>query len=435
MFFTHLGIAARNLAQHKKRTLFLGLALASVTGLLVVLGALTQGIQDTMLRSASTLMTGHVNIGGFYKVTAGMAAPLVTDAQKVLDTARPQIPELDYAVMRGRGYAKAVSESASMDLVLGGIDVGAERDFRGVVQIASGSLDELARPGTILLFEEQAKRLKVTAGDALTLVAPTTRGMNNTADVRVGAVARNLGVLSSFCAFMPTGTLNELYQMNSTATGAIQLYLKDPADSAKVSARLREVFAKAGWRVMDPDPQAYFIKLMMSVTREDWTGQKLDMTTWEDEISFLSWVIGAINGLTLLLVFILMVIIVAGIASTMWIAIRERTRELGTLRAIGMHRRAVLRMILLEALLLGLLGTGAGVLGGGLFCGLLNSAAIKVPEAAQMLLMSDTLTLALRAGPIAGAAGVITLVATLAALFPALHAARLEPVTAMHHIG
>ena len=39
-----------------------------------------------------------------------------------------------------------------------------------------------------------------------------------------------------------------------------------------------------------------------------------------------------------------------GIMNTMWIAIRERTREIGTLRAIGMQRRAVLWMFLLEAL-------------------------------------------------------------------------------------
>ena len=48
--------------------------------------------------------------------------------------------------------------------------------------------------------------------------------------------------------------------------------------------------------------------------------------------------------------------------NTMWIAIRERTREIGTLRAIGMQRRAVLRMFLLESLMLGLVGTVGGAL-------------------------------------------------------------------------
>ena len=40
----------------------------------------------------------------------------------------------------------------------------------------------------MLIFEEQGKRLGVKVGDQLTIAAPTARGMNNTADVRVVAV-------------------------------------------------------------------------------------------------------------------------------------------------------------------------------------------------------------------------------------------------------
>lgn len=61
-----LTIAARNLIQQKKRTLLLGSAIASVTMLLVLLTGISNGIQDTMLRAATTLSTGHVNIGGFF---------------------------------------------------------------------------------------------------------------------------------------------------------------------------------------------------------------------------------------------------------------------------------------------------------------------------------------------------------------------------------
>ena len=61
-----------------------------------------------------------------------------------------------------------------------------------------------------------------------------------------------------------------------------------------------------------------------------------------------------------MLVILLMVIVAVGIMNTMWIAIRERTREIGTLRAIGMQRTQVLWMFLIEAFLLGLAGTAAG---------------------------------------------------------------------------
>ena len=110
---------------------------------------------------------------------------------------------------------------------------------------------------------------------------------------------------------------------------------------------------------MAPDPRAFWMKFQ-SVAREDWTGQKLDVTTWEDEISFMTWTLKALQGLSVVLIVILIAIIIIGIMNTMWIAIRERTREIGTLRAIGMHRREVLWMFLLESLMLGLFAHGGG---------------------------------------------------------------------------
>ena len=52
------------------------------------------------------------------------------------------------------------------------------------------------------------------------------------------------------------------------------------------------VLAAAGYRVMDADPRAFWEKFE-TVNREGWTGQKLDVTTWEDEISFIQWILTA----------------------------------------------------------------------------------------------------------------------------------------------
>ncbi len=435
MIFVDLQIAARNLVKHTKRNLLLGGAIAAVTALLVLMGALTQGIRSAMLESASTLMTGHVNVGGFFKITSGTSAPLVTDYQRALEDARRLVPELDYVTVRGRGWAKAVSERSSMDLVLAGVDVAREPGFRRVVRVKEGSLDDLARPGTVLLFEDQAKRLEVRVGDAITLSAPTARGMNNTADVRVGAIARNLGILSSFNAFLPSDTLRQLYQLNASTTGAIHLYLKDPARANQVAARLRDGLARAGWRVMDADPKPYWEKLMGKVNSEDWVGQKLDVTTWEDELTFISWILKAVLVLTGVLLFILLVIVVIGILNTLAIAIRERTREIGTLRAIGMRRGKVLWLFLMEAALLGLAGGAVGALVGVGVASGLNAARIAVPEGVQMFLMQQHLTLTVLGRAVVGDALFVAAVTTLAAVLPAVHAARLKPVTAMHHIG
>ncbi len=95
----------------------------------------------------------------------------------------------------------------------------------------------------------------------------------------------------------------------------------------------------------------------------------------------------------MVLMIILVAIVVTGIMNTMWIAIRERTREIGTLRAIGMHRRAVARMFLLESLLLGLFGTAAGAVAAAAIAAGINALNIAVPLTVQLFLMSDHLRL------------------------------------------
>ena len=122
--------------------------------------------------------------------------------------------------------------------------------------------------------------------------------------------------------------------------------------------------------------------------------------------------------------------------NTMWIAIRERTREIGTLRAIGMHRREVLWMFLLESLMLGLFATLCGVARGrgdrgrpqrGPHPGAVGPAVL--PDVA------GTCTCRCTARCCSARSSLITIVTGLAALYPSLRAARLRPVVAMSHFG
>jgi ABC-type lipoprotein release transport system permease subunit len=435
MIANDLLLAGRNLLRHTRRTVILASAMAIVTTLLVLLTSLTNGIESAMMESATTLMTGHVNVGGFFKITAGSAVPLVSDYEKVLATAKQQVPELDYAVVRGRGFAKAVSESASMDIVLTGVDVATEPKFAKVIVPLAGKLEDLRQPGTMLLFQGQAERLKVKVGDTVTLSAPTARGVNNTADVRVAVVARNIGILSMFSAFIEQRTLWQLYGIAPTATGAIHLFLKDPAAAPAVASRLRAKLADAGWRVMDPNADPYWKKLMFSVPSEDWTGQKLDVTIWKDELGDFDAFMRGVRIVTAILITILMIVVVVGIANTLVIAVRERTREIGTLRAIGMQRTKVLWLFVLEMGLLALLGTVGGAVLGGLIGLGLNGAAIHIPDSMQMFLVQERLTFVLQPWAVLRYVAWLTGVVVFVSIFPALRAARLEPITAMHHIG
>ena len=110
MFATDLQIATRNLLRHTRRNLFLGAAIAGVTLLLVLLNGLAAGMERSILESATTLMTGHVNVGGFFKITTGTAAPLVTDYEKVAAAMEKVVPELESWSVRGRGWGKEQAE-------------------------------------------------------------------------------------------------------------------------------------------------------------------------------------------------------------------------------------------------------------------------------------------------------------------------------------
>jgi len=392
-------------------------------------------MEASMMESALTLLTGHVNVGGFYKVTSGSAAPLVADYPKLLAEVKEHVPEVDYVTVRGRGWAKAVSESSSMDLVLAGVDVAHEPAFRKTLRILQGKLDDLGQPGTMLLFEGQADRLKVKVGDVVTISAPTARGVNNTADLRVVVVAKNVGLLSAFSAFVQADALRTLYGLNAATTGALHVYLKDPAAGPAVAARLRQEIARMGWRVMEPEAQPYWMKLMLKVPSEDWTGQKIDVTTADDEMGQFKQFILALRVVSSILVIVLMIVVVIGILNTLAIAIRERTREIGTLRAIGMQRRKVLWLFVLETALLGILGTAGGACVASALAGLVNAAAFSLPEAVQVFLSQEKLHFLLQPSTIAGDVILLALVTVLASVFPARRAARLKPITAMHQIG
>jgi putative ABC transport system permease protein len=120
-----------------------------------------------------------------------------------------------------------------------------------------------------------------------------------------------------------------------------------------------------------------------------------------------------------------------GIVNTMIMAIYERTREIGTLKAIGASRGDIRGMFMLEAGLIGLLGGAVGIVGGWLLGILLNQVIgwyierEELPIAATFFVTPWWLALA--------ALGFAALVGVVAGLYPAARAARLDPLVALRY--
>ena len=120
-----------------------------------------------------------------------------------------------------------------------------------------------------------------------------------------------------------------------------------------------------------------------------------------------------------------------GVANTMMMAIYERTREIGVLKALGATSGEVRRMFTADAILLGIIGGFVGVIFGTLlgrlvdWLGHLYLESEGVIGIGQMSIVPPWL--AIGALVFAGFIGV------LGGLYPAARAARLDPVVALKH--
>ena len=126
--------------------------------------------------------------------------------------------------------------------------------------------------------------------------------------------------------------------------------------------------------------------------------------------------LGAIAGISLLVGGI-------GIMNIMLVSVTERTREIGIRKAVGAKRRDILIQFLLEAAILSLVGGGIGIIGGWLM-----SQAISLIDIGGMTIRSvvspDIVILAI---------SVSVFIGLVSGIYPAMRAARLNPIDALHY--
>jgi putative ABC transport system permease protein len=124
-----------------------------------------------------------------------------------------------------------------------------------------------------------------------------------------------------------------------------------------------------------------------------------------------------------------------GVINTMVMSISERTREIGTLRAIGAQKSQVIRLFLSESLLIGLIGAIGGV-----FIGIIISAILPYFSSSVannfggLGLLQGRLATTVTASNIVLCMGLGIAVGVLAGIYPALRASRMNPVEALRHV-
>ncbi len=132
-----------------------------------------------------------------------------------------------------------------------------------------------------------------------------------------------------------------------------------------------------------------------------------------------------------LILFLIVVVAAFNIVSTLVMVVADRTREIGILKAMGMTRRGILRVFVLQGAWIGVVGTVAGTLLGLVLCWVLGRyQLIPIPPEVYFV---DHLPVSVEVLDVVQIVAASIAVAFAATIYPALQASRLEPVDAIRH--
>lgn len=260
-------------------------------------------------------------------------------------------------------------------------------------------------PYGVEMAEGLAQHLSIEPGEDGVIMGTTLEGQMNAMDIRV------MGVYDS-----GSDATNDKVMRIPFAL-ARSLYDTDKAD--------RIVVLLDDWK----KTEAMRDRLLATLERN---GIRCEIRTWKDLSLFYGKVRGMFDMIFLFLFCIVLIIVVMSTINTMGMAVLERTREIGTLRALGIKRRGVTMLFAMEGALLGLLGCAAGVGLNVLVWAVIRAAGptytppgVSTPVPLIVNLVPETMVTLLI---------FVVFLALVSAILPARRAARQNVVEALAHV-
>lgn len=329
MNFMWLKFAVQNTLRNRRRSLVtVSIAALGTAGILLAGGFALYTYES--LAEAAARDSGHLVLGKPDQFVKDEETPLqhgldnATELRNQLladPAVRSVLPKIEFSGLISNG---------DKSIVMIGLGVEPDSEFaikgpfltvnQGQV-LASGS----AEP-EVMLGDALARNLKAQPGSSLTLLASTTDGALNAMDVRVkGIFATGTPEIDKRLVYADIATTQRL--LNTQKVSSLGVFLSRMAQTQPMQAQ----FAKAH--------------------------PALTVQTWEDQAFFYKSVRDLYNRIFGALGLIIGVIVVFVVTNAMSMAIIERTREIGTLRALGTLPSQMLRTLSLEGMVLG--GVGA----------------------------------------------------------------------------
>jgi putative ABC transport system permease protein len=408
-------LALRNLARNRRRTaISLAVVATGTAALLLTAGFVAfsfEGLSEAMIHGG----LGHLEVAPL-SATEGRTATLERPVAQGLDdwrSVQQQIERLPGVLaaaptLHVAGMASTAAGRSAAFLGVAG-DPVRERRMGFTVKLRQGAplADAAPREGEdqVMVAQGLAQALGVGAGDRMTLLAVDPDGMLNALDVTVAGVY-STGVQELDTRFLKLH-LHSAQRLLATASASNLVVTLDRTDRTdEIRARLLTLLA-------DHEPP-------------------LAIVPWAERAPFYRQVRALYQGIFWFLGAIVFALVVLAASNTLTMAVMERVREFGTLRAIGTSVGQVAGLVALEALWLGLLGAALGdLLGAGLIVAL-NRLDIRMPPPPGAV---DPIDLQLLFVPEAFAGVVVLMlgVLALASLGPILRVSRLRIVAALTH--
>ena len=437
-------LSVRYLFQAKKRNRLVGAAVAAATLLLVLSMGLLQGVADRVVEVSSILGGGQVHVLGYLKNRRSFGTFAIDKRDEVMALAQRLVPDA-FVDDRIRGLTGLSSNNSETTCIFYyGVDIAKDRGLAEVLVPAPrheyvdgagaevvGDIERLREPHSVVIFAEQARKLGVDVNDTITLRVTATQAIESAVDATVVAVVRDVPDFSNFFCYSDKETARTLLTLQPTQTTIVGLRLPSIRRIDEAAATLREGFAAANWELSIPRSTQAIFKLW-DAWSESWIGQRFEIGPWSNEMWWMDWRVHASKIILIVLTAMLCLVVGLGAISATTVAVRSRTVELGTLRALGISPAQLVGMVLLETALLAVMAVGLGAAVGLVIVAAVNGAGVTLANStARYLLFGDTLHMAVSYGHLFFVLFLMVCITVAAALYPAAQAARIGPTDAM----
>ena len=416
-----LKLALRGLLRNRRRSLVTLLAISFGFSAIVLFAGYTHNVYGGLARqSIHGEMLGHLTLSkrgmrqeGKLDPERYMLTAAEVEAIAGLLKAEPHVemvaPRLAFSGLVSNGRASTIFVAESIE------PAAMERLQRNVLTEAekkSGMFDRLrkqldpAHPEVVELSEGLADMLHLAAGGQAQMLVNTLAGQANALDVGVGGTFNtgNAGSNDKF-AFVSLALARTLLDAEGRAD-RLTILLDDMERTGAMRDRLQARLKAAGFDV--------------------------EIMTWQELSDFYNQVHGMFDMIFGFIFSIVLTVVVMSVANSMGMTVIERTREIGTLRAIGLKRSGVVRLFTVESMLLTLIGCSVGLLISFAVRWGVNMADISyVPpnSASRVPLLVD-----LDAGRTLFTFVLMAAVGTVAAYLPARRAAQKDIIDALGHV-